>query len=255
MPTWGRRTARNIWEAVTHKEHGWKTTHFWGPLANWALVGSAIWDATNHGPEVISIPMTSTMCVYSGLFMRFAYMVQPRNYLLLSCHAFNEMAQMFQLYRGINYKLEKGEKIPITQNEIFSAALAVGAAGAAIKFAPQISAKLSASGLNESLKGFILHPAGPMTIFFWAPTTKWLLSVSNIVDYNRPVDKISTSQQVALAATGLIWSRYSLVITPVNYNLLMVNFVLALTSLYHIGRKIDAMQQETNKPVLQVTAA
>ena len=255
MPSWGRRTARNVWEAIHHKEHGWKSTHFWGPLANWALVGSAIWDATNYGPEVISLPMTSTMCVYSALFMRFAYMVQPRNYLLLSCHAFNEVAQLFQLYRGVNYKLGKGEEIAISQSEMLGAFVAVAAGGTACKLAPQISAKLTASGMNESIKGFILHPAGPMTIFFWAPTAKWLLSVSNIVDYNRPVEKISTSQQVSLAATGLIWSRYSMVITPVNYNLLVVNFVLALTSLYHIGRKIDAMQQESNKPVLQVTAA
>jgi hypothetical protein len=32
------------------------------------------------------------MC--SGLFMRFAWMVQPRNYLLLACHAANESVQV-----------------------------------------------------------------------------------------------------------------------------------------------------------------
>ncbi|KAL8154189.1 hypothetical protein V2J09_011949 [Rumex salicifolius] len=39
------------------------------------------------------------MCVYSGLFMRFAWMVQPRNYLLLACHASNEVVQLYQLSR------------------------------------------------------------------------------------------------------------------------------------------------------------
>jgi Mitochondrial pyruvate carriers len=39
------------------------------------------------------------MCVYSALFMRFAWMVQPRNYLLLACHASNETVQMYQLSR------------------------------------------------------------------------------------------------------------------------------------------------------------
>lgn len=39
------------------------------------------------------------MCVYSGLFMRFAWMVQPRNYLLLACHASNETVQLYQLSR------------------------------------------------------------------------------------------------------------------------------------------------------------
>lgn len=39
------------------------------------------------------------MCVYSALFMRFAWMVQPRNYLLLACHASNETVQLYQLSR------------------------------------------------------------------------------------------------------------------------------------------------------------
>ncbi|KAJ0726652.1 putative mitochondrial pyruvate carrier [Helianthus annuus] len=41
----------------------------------------------------------AAMCVYSDLFMRFAWMVQPRNYLLLACHASNETVQLYQLSR------------------------------------------------------------------------------------------------------------------------------------------------------------
>ncbi|KAL3748051.1 hypothetical protein ACJRO7_009298 [Eucalyptus globulus] len=37
--------------------------------------------------------------VYSALFMRFAWMVQPRNFLLLACHASNEALQLYQLSR------------------------------------------------------------------------------------------------------------------------------------------------------------
>jgi hypothetical protein len=33
------------------------------------------------------------------LFMRFAWQVQPRNYLLLACHACNEAVQLTQLGR------------------------------------------------------------------------------------------------------------------------------------------------------------
>lgn len=43
------------------------------------------------------------MCVYSALFMRFAWMVQPRNYLLLACHASNETVQMYQFSRWYNW--------------------------------------------------------------------------------------------------------------------------------------------------------
>ncbi|WVZ92990.1 hypothetical protein U9M48_039016 [Paspalum notatum var. saurae] len=77
---------------------GPKTTHFWGPVANWGFVIAGLVDM-NKPPEMISGNMTAAMCVYSGLFMRFAWMVQPRNYLLLACHASNESVQLYQLSR------------------------------------------------------------------------------------------------------------------------------------------------------------
>jgi hypothetical protein len=45
----------------------------------------------------------AAMCIYSCLFMRFAWMVQPRNYLLLACHASNETVQLYQLSRWYNW--------------------------------------------------------------------------------------------------------------------------------------------------------
>ena len=58
-----------------HPEYGWKTTHFWGPVANWGLVAAAVSDAVSKGPEVISLTMTGTLSCYSALFMGFAYRV------------------------------------------------------------------------------------------------------------------------------------------------------------------------------------
>ncbi|KAI3885322.1 hypothetical protein MKW98_002714 [Papaver atlanticum] len=77
---------------------GPKTTHFWGPIANWGFVAAGLVDMQKP-PELISGNMTGAMCVYSGLFMRFAWMVQPRNYLLLACHASNETVQLYQFSR------------------------------------------------------------------------------------------------------------------------------------------------------------
>ncbi|KAL9315267.1 hypothetical protein ACSQ67_016268 [Phaseolus vulgaris] len=77
---------------------GPKTAHFWGPVANWGFVAAGLVDMKKP-PEMISGNMTTVMCVYSVLFMRFAWMVQPRNYLLLCCHASNEGVQLFQLSR------------------------------------------------------------------------------------------------------------------------------------------------------------
>lgn len=39
--------------------------------------------------------------------MRFAYKVQPRNWLLFACHLTNEAAQLVQGSRLIKYNLEK----------------------------------------------------------------------------------------------------------------------------------------------------
>ncbi|XP_052807964.1 mitochondrial pyruvate carrier 2-like [Mya arenaria] len=80
------------------------------------------------------------------------------------------------------------------------------------------------------------HPAGPKTIFFWAPTMKWCLVIAGIGDIARPAEKLSQFQSSALAATGLIWSRYSLVITPKNYNLFAVNVFVGATGLYQLYR-------------------
>ena len=67
---------------------GIKTVHFWGPAANWGIVGAGILDA-NKPPEMISNRMTAVLLLYSGMFMRFAFRVQPRNWLLFSCHFSN----------------------------------------------------------------------------------------------------------------------------------------------------------------------
>jgi mitochondrial pyruvate carrier 2 len=65
-------------------------------------------------------------------------------------------------------------------------------------------------------KAFWNHPAGPKTIHFWAPTFKWGISLANIADFKRPAESISTPQQVAVTATGLIWSRFATQIEPVS---------------------------------------
>ncbi|CAH1101880.1 unnamed protein product [Psylliodes chrysocephalus] len=84
------------------------------------------------------------------------------------------------------------------------------------------------------------HPAGPKTVFFWAPVFKWGLVIAGIADLKRPADKISPSQCGALLVTGLIWSRYSLVIIPKNWSLFSVNMFVALTQGYQLSRAVSA---------------
>jgi len=90
----------NAFRALLNSPVGPKTTHFWGPICNWgiALAGIADW---NRPPEKVSGAMTTALCVYSLLFIRFAWRIQPRNYLLMGCHVFNEGVQLHHVERKV----------------------------------------------------------------------------------------------------------------------------------------------------------
>jgi len=94
----------------------------------------------------------------------------------------------------------------------------------------------AASAGTSRFTAFMNHPAGPKTVFFWGPLMKWCLVAAGLKDLNRPADKLSVSQNIALAATGMIWVRYSFVITPVNYSLAAVNFFVGATGLGQLAR-------------------
>ncbi|TEB37531.1 UPF0041-domain-containing protein [Coprinellus micaceus] len=94
----------------------------------------------------------------------------------------------------------------------------------------------AASAGASKFQAFMNHPAGPKTVFFWAPMMKWCLVAAGLKDLTRPADKLSVPQNLALAATGFIWVRYSLVITPINYSLAAVNFCVGLSGLSQLGR-------------------
>jgi len=80
------------------------------------------------------------------------------------------------------------------------------------------------------------HPAGPKTVFFYAPFAKWTLVIAGIGDMYRPAEKLSVKQSSALCLTGFIWSRYCLVITPRVWVLFAVNMLTGCTGLAQLGR-------------------
>lgn len=55
------------------------------------------------------------LCLYSIAFMRFAWQVQPRNMLLFACHATNEVAQVVQLSRFVNYNYLSKKEVTINK--------------------------------------------------------------------------------------------------------------------------------------------
>ena len=82
-PRWARANLRNSTSVVP--------PHFPPP--------QGLNDTVTKEPGTISPKMTSVLCVYSALFMRFAWVIQPRNQILFACHFCNECVQLNQLRR------------------------------------------------------------------------------------------------------------------------------------------------------------
>jgi len=211
---------------------------FFGACCNWFLGLSAVYDASQKGAEVISLPMTCVMICYSSLFARWGgWAVMPRNYVLAGSHIFNVVAQTNQLRRCLEYKLEHGgeeakkEVAALAQKAAIGGAVVTGCvlAGPMIQkvVAPYGPAYLSSAG-------------GPFTIHPWPPVTKILISGTSMIEYDKPTEKISLSQYSALTLTGAIFSQYGLVVSPINYPLTSVNILLFASSLWHVGRKVKA---------------
>jgi|Transcript_21101 hypothetical protein len=227
--------------AETKKTGYWHSAEFWGgmgALAGWGMSGSAIYDAAVQGPEIISLNMTGVLIVYSTLFARWAYIVKPQNLLLASCHVTNVVAQCNQLRRALEYKKANGQEDEV--NEITKNAAMAGAGGLGLVLAgPAMQAALSGANLGI-VSSVAAAEAGPFTVHFWAPMSKWMISGASFFDLNRPTDKISLAQYTALTLTGFFFSRYSLLVVPINYTLCSVNVALFGSSAWHLGRKIKA---------------
>jgi len=103
--------------------------------------------------------------------------------------------------------------------------------------------------LPAKLRPLYNHPAGPKTVFFWAPMFKWGLVAAGFADMTRPAEKLSPSQSGVLTATGLVWSRYSLVIIPKNWNLFCVNFFLAGCGSSQLYRIFKHKQEQKAKAI------
>lgn len=235
------KEATKVVEEKKPAESLWNSAEFWGKLgaiAGWGMSASAIYDASVSGPEIISMNMTGVLIVYSSLFARWAFVVKPQNMLLASCHAANVAAQLNQLRRALQYKLDQGKKEEV-EAYAYNTAAVLGVGGACVFGGPAVRSKLAAANLGI-LSTAAAAEAGPFTVHFWAPMSKWLISGASFLDLNRPTEKISIAQYSALTATGFFFSRYSLLISPINYLLCSVNIALFGSSAWHLGRKINA---------------
>ncbi|XP_033732062.1 mitochondrial pyruvate carrier 2-like [Pecten maximus] len=93
------------------------------------------------------------------------------------------------------------------------------------------------------------HPAGPKTIFFWAPCFKWVLVFAGLGDVSRPAEKLSLLQSTALLS-GFIWARYSLIIIPRNINLSLVNLFVGVIGSLQLSR-IYTYRKSLENPAME----
>ncbi|KAM7205364.1 putative mitochondrial pyruvate carrier 2 [Rhypophila sp. PSN 637] len=101
----------------------------------------------------------------------------------------------------------------------------------------QSTAGAPETAAQESLfKRMWNSPVGFKTVHFWAPVMKWALVLAGVADFARPAEKLSLTQNAALTATGLIWTRWCLIIKPKNYLLAAVNFFLGMVGIVQVSR-------------------
>ncbi|KAI4123014.1 MAG: hypothetical protein LQ341_007245 [Variospora aurantia] len=89
-------------------------------------------------------------------------------------------------------------------------------------------------------------PVGFKTVHFWAPVMKWALVLAGVSDFYRPAEKLSLTQNLALTATGAIWTRWCLIIKPRNVLLAAVNFFLGCVGVVQVSRILTWQQSVKN---------
>uniref|UniRef100_A0A673GFX7 Mitochondrial pyruvate carrier n=1 Tax=Sinocyclocheilus rhinocerous TaxID=307959 RepID=A0A673GFX7_9TELE len=102
--------------------------------------------------------------------------------------------------------------------------------------------------LPPKLRPLYNHPAGKEITLL--PQASYVqlsgLVVAGFSDMTRPPEKLSVSQSCVITATGIIWSRYCLVIIPKNWALFAVNFFLGMCGsiqLIRIWRLVITVQR------------
>ncbi|KAL8669145.1 MAG: hypothetical protein Q9168_006258 [Polycauliona sp. 1 TL-2023] len=95
-------------------------------------------------------------------------------------------------------------------------------------------------------------PVGVKTVHFWAPVMKWALVLAGVSDFYRPAEKLSLVQNVAITATGAIWTRWCFIIKPQNLLLAAVNFFLGCVGVIQVTRILRWQSAVKNGTISEV---
>lgn len=75
--------------------------------------------------------------------------------------------------------------------------------------------------------------------------------LAGIADFARPAESLSITQNGALMATGIIWTRWCFIIKPRNIFLAAVNFFLFCVGSVQVSRILLYRQSLKDKPLTE----
>jgi hypothetical protein len=76
-------------------------------MGKWSLVLAGISDLARPA-ELLSVEQTVTIGATGFIYSRFAMVIRPKNYALMSVNVFVAITQSIQLFRALNYRHEQG---------------------------------------------------------------------------------------------------------------------------------------------------
>jgi len=89
-----------------------------GTIANCGIPLAAITHIyAKKDPQTIDPKLTTVLCIYSVLFMRWSLAIEPPNFPLLVMHITNEVAQLTQLGRYLKLKFAGGPNVVQKQDK------------------------------------------------------------------------------------------------------------------------------------------
>jgi len=109
-----------------------------------------------------------------------------------------------------------------------------------IGLVPRLQRVIAASNIPVPVKSLLNHPAGPLTIHFYAGLAKWALFIANVNDFKKPIEMISSKQQLAMGISGFLWFKWCFAVTPMNYPLAICNLAVGFGGWYQLSRKWKA---------------
>eukprot|EP00033_Pygsuia_biforma_P003051 GCRY01003353.1.p1 GENE.GCRY01003353.1~~GCRY01003353.1.p1 ORF type:complete len:128 (+),score=0.76 GCRY01003353.1:163-546(+) len=96
------QATKKVFKALWESEVGVKTIHFWAPMMKWGMAIAGFSDLTRP-VDKLSISQSCSLMATGGVWTRFCFTIQPRNWSLIACNVFLCAAGSSQVFRKLKY--------------------------------------------------------------------------------------------------------------------------------------------------------